>query len=256
MVTLKRGFFLLLFCTATAKTLCQNHQSGSEQEVEKADGEEGWTGEREAWCWEHEEEQTPGHQVRMKLALLLHLIKHLLLLCNSWFSTMKGGHVCDPIRSYQWRITVLNKTLLEDFTVLSSHSADIQTDPPYNIKWIYPKACHGRTWAVVTVWERCGPIVSSTIVLVKLSLIDCVIWRKLVFKAAVWFFTVWTNCTLLCQSSASPSTTSPTWWSGSTPSPHASTWPPTWRSASLSKSNYHPDKTTGLGEMTKISWFR
>ncbi len=124
----------------------------------------------------------------MKLALLLHLIKHLLLICNSWFSTMKRGHVCDPIRSYQWRITVFNKTLLEAFTILSSHSADNQTDPPYNIKWIYPKACHGRTWAVVTVWERCGPIVSSTIVLVKLSLIDCVIWRKWVFKAAVCFF--------------------------------------------------------------------
>lgn len=41
MLTLKGGFFLLLFCTATAKTLCQNHQSGREQEVEKADGEEG-----------------------------------------------------------------------------------------------------------------------------------------------------------------------------------------------------------------------
>ncbi len=41
MLTLKKDFFLLLFCTATAKTLCQNHQSGREQEVEKADGEEG-----------------------------------------------------------------------------------------------------------------------------------------------------------------------------------------------------------------------
>lgn len=39
-LTLKRGFFLLLLCTAAAKTLCQNHQSGREQEVEKADGEE------------------------------------------------------------------------------------------------------------------------------------------------------------------------------------------------------------------------
>jgi len=70
MLTLKRVLFLLLFCAATAKTLCQNHQSGREQEVEKADGEERWTGERETWCWEHEEEQTPGHQVRMKLTLL------------------------------------------------------------------------------------------------------------------------------------------------------------------------------------------
>lgn len=61
---LRKGFPPLPpVCTAPAKTLCQNHQSGREQEVQKADGKEGRAGAREARRGEHEEEPAPGHQV-------------------------------------------------------------------------------------------------------------------------------------------------------------------------------------------------
>lgn len=48
---------------AASQALCENHQSGREQEEQEGDREERRAGERETRSGEHEEEQTTGHQV-------------------------------------------------------------------------------------------------------------------------------------------------------------------------------------------------
>lgn len=140
-----------------------------------------------------------------------------------------------PVNPACWWSLLLNQVSLK-------HT---RTDPPPNRKridldpWLkYPSSTEALIYSELKI------SVSYAFLKAKLHSV-LLIWRKCVFNASccltasglffLFMFLAWISCTQHCQSFASPSTMYPTWWSGSTPSPHANIWPPTWRSASPSE---------------------